>query len=109
VPRVPARWKVVVATAAATLVPAAAPASASTIAYQCGEAVCAIDPDAGGQPRQLTAKGRFAGLTRDGVTASWVEPSGTLVQAPVAGGAARPVPYDGQVVNQPSMSPDGTR
>jgi hypothetical protein len=71
--------------------------------------VCAVDPDAGGQPRQLTAKGRFAGLTRDGVTASWVEPSGTLVQAPVAGGAVRPVPFTGQVVNQPAISPDGTR
>ena len=97
------------ATAVAALAPAAATASASTIAYQCGEGVCAVDPDAGGQPRQLTADGRFAGLTRDGATASWVDPSGALVQAPVAGGATRPVPYSGQVVNQPSMSPDGQR
>jgi hypothetical protein len=88
---------------------AAAPAGASTLVYQCGAAVCAVDPDAGGEPRQLTADGRLAGLTADGVTVSWVEPTGSLVQAPVAGGAARTVPFTGQVVNQPSMSPDGTR
>jgi len=87
----------------------AAPAGASTIVYQCGSAVCAVDPDSGGKPRQLTAQGRMAGLTRDGRTASWVDPSGTLVQAPVAGGEPRTVPFTGEVANQPSMSPDGTR
>jgi hypothetical protein len=71
--------------------------------------VCAVDPDTGGAPRQLTAKGRMAGLTRDGKTASWVDPSGALVQAPVAGGEPRTVPFNGEVVNQPSMSPDGRR
>jgi hypothetical protein len=94
---------------AAALGAIAAPASASVIAYQCGSAVCAVDPDSGGKPRQLTADGRFAGLTRDGTTASWVDPSGTLVQAPVAGGEPRTIPYTGAVSNQPSMSPDGTR
>jgi hypothetical protein len=94
---------------AAALVLTTAPASASTLVYQCGQAVCAVDPDAGGEPRQLTADGRLAGVTADGATASWVDPSGSLVQAPVAGGAPQRVPYDGQVVNQPSMSPDGSR
>ena len=65
----------------------AAPASASTIVFQCGGAVCAVDPDTGEQPRQLAPDGRTAGITRDGVTASWVDPSGALVKAPVAGGA----------------------
>jgi hypothetical protein len=85
----------------------AAPASASTLVYQCGEAICATDPDTGAVPQQLTPSGRLAGLTRDGRTASWVTPSG-IVQAPVAGGAPQTV-FTGEVVVQPSMSPDGTR
>lgn len=87
---------------------APAAADASTIVYQCGEGVCAVDPDTGAAPRTLTAKGRMAGVTRDGKTASWVPPSGGFVQAPVAGGAARTV-FTGEVVAQPSMSPDGTQ
>jgi hypothetical protein len=87
----------------------AAPASASTIVFQCGPAVCAVDPDTGEQPRQLAPDGRTAGITRDGVTASWVDPSGALVKAPVAGGAPAPIGFTGAVVNQPLMSPDGTR
>lgn len=84
-------------------------ASASTIVYQCGEAVCALDPDVGGTPRQLAPAGRVAGITRDGGTAAWVDPSGALVKAPVAGGAPQPVPFTGEVVNQPLMSPDGSK
>jgi hypothetical protein len=86
-------------------VPAAA--GASTLVYQCGEAICAVDPDAGGAPRELSAEGRLAGLTRDGRTVSWVDETG-IVQAPVAGGAPRRV-FTGEVVAQPSMSPDGTK
>jgi hypothetical protein len=74
----------IVAALAATIALTTAAASASTIAYQCGDAVCAIDPDAGAAPKQLTANGRFAGLTRDGRTAAWVDPSGALAQAPLA-------------------------
>jgi hypothetical protein len=98
-----------IAFAASLTLLAATPASASTVVYQCGGAVCAVDPDAGGSPRQLAAQGRVAGITRDGITASWVDAAGKLVQAPVAGGDARPVPYDGEVVNQPLLSPDGTK
>lgn len=98
-----------IAVAVAALASSAAPASASTIVYQCGSAVCAVDPDTGAKPRELAANGRLAGITRDGETASWVDPSGKLVQAPVAGGAPRTIPFDGAVVNQPSMSADGTR
>jgi len=87
----------------------AVPASASTIVFQCGAAVCAVDPDTGEAPRQLAPEGRVAGVTRDGVTASWVDPSGALVKAPVAGGAPAPIGFTGSVVNQPLMSPDGTR
>ena len=87
----------------------AAPASASTIVFQCGPAVCAVDPDTGEQPRRLAPDGRVAGVTRDGVTASWVDPSGALVKAPVAGGAPAPIGFGGSVVNQPLMSPDGAR
>ncbi|MBE2315807.1 hypothetical protein DVA67_007455 [Solirubrobacter sp. CPCC 204708] len=85
------------------------PASASTVVFQCAEAVCAVDPDTGEKPRQLAPAGRVAGVTRDGVTASWVDPSGALVKAPVAGGAPAPIGFNGSVVNQPLMSPDGSR
>lgn len=85
----------------------AAPASASTLVYQCGEAICATDPDTGAAPRQLTPSGRLAGLTRDGRTVSWITSSG-IAQAPVAGGTPQTV-FTGEVVAQPSMSPDGTR
>lgn len=85
------------------------PASASTILFQCGGAVCVVDPDTGAAPRQLAPAGRVAGVTRDGVTASWVDPSGALVKAPVAGGAPIPIGFGGSVVNQPLMSPDGAR
>jgi hypothetical protein len=90
---------------AALAVPAAA--GASTLVYQCGEAICAVDPDAGGAPRQVSADGRLAGLTRDGRTVSWVDAVG-IVQAPITGGAPRRV-FTGEVVAQPSMSPDGSR
>jgi hypothetical protein len=93
------------ALAAALIVPATA--GASTLVYQCGEAICAVDPDAGGEPRRVTAEGRLAGLTRDGRTVSWVDAQG-IVQAPVAGGSPRRV-FTGEVVAQPSMSPDGSR
>lgn len=89
---------------------AAAPAGASTIAWQCGAAVCAIDPDVeGATPRHLTPDGRFAGITRDGMTVAWVDAAGTLVKAPAAGGAPTPLGYPGTVSNQPAMSPDGQR
>lgn len=91
------------------LVLAATPAGASTIVFQCGAAICAVDPDTGASPRQLAPAGRVAGITRDGVTASWVDPSGALVKAPAAGGAPAPIGFNGSVVNQPLMSPDGTR
>jgi hypothetical protein len=90
---------------AALAVPATA--GASTLAYQCGGAICAVDPDAGGSPRQVSADGRLAGLTRDGRTVSWVDATG-IVQAPASGGAPRRV-FTGEVVAQPSMSPDGSR
>src|SRR3954447_23817472 len=77
-------------------------AQASTIVYQCGQGVCAVDPDTGGDSRQLAAQGTVAGITRDGVTASWVDAGGALVQAPVAGGAPHAV-YSGALGNQPSM------
>ena len=99
------RWILALVVAIAFAAPAAA--GASTLVYQCGEAVCAVDPDAGGSPKRLTAKGRLAGLTRDGRTASWVTSEG-IVQAPVSGGAPRSV-FTGEVVAQPSMSPDGSR
>ncbi|WP_320669454.1 hypothetical protein [Patulibacter defluvii] len=88
------------------LVAGAVPASASTIAYQCGSSVCTIDPDGGSAKPKTVATGRLAGITRDGKTLSWVPESGGLVQAGADGKGARTV-FDKAVVNQPSMSPDG--
>jgi hypothetical protein len=90
---------------AAVIAPATA--GASTLAYQCGDSICVVDPDAGGAPRQLSGTGRLAGLTRDGRTVSWVDATG-IVQAPVAGGEPRRV-FTGEVATQPAMSPDGGR
>ena len=93
----------------ALLLLGAGPASASTIVYQCGGAVCAVDPDVGGSPRQLAAAGRVAGdhaRRRHRVVG---RSRGALVKAPVAGGAPRPIAFDGEVVNQPLMSPDGSK
>jgi hypothetical protein len=101
----PLRLVLLLALLGALIVPATA--GASTLVYQCGEAICAADPDTGGAPRQVSADGRLAGLTRDGRTVSWVDETG-IVQAPVAGGAPRRV-FTGEVVAQPSMSPDGSR
>ncbi|RKQ93411.1 hypothetical protein C8N24_3277 [Solirubrobacter pauli] len=95
--------------AACLLALGSTPAGASTIVFQCGAAVCAVDPDTGEAPRQLAPQGRVAGVTRDGTTASWVDSSGALVKAPVTGGAPAPIGFTGSVVNQPLMSPDGSR
>src|SRR6478735_1786279 len=101
--------RILIAAVSSACLVASAPADASTVVYQCGPAVCAVDPDTGASPRQLAPQGRVAGVTRDGVTASWVDRSGALVKAPVAGGAPAPIGFGGEVVNQPLMSPDGTR
>ena len=86
-----------------------AAASGSVLGYQCGPGVCVIDPDVpGAQPRQLAAQGRFAGLTADGRTASWVQDGVGLVTAPVAGGPTTTV-YTESVGNAPVISPDGTQ
>jgi hypothetical protein len=42
-------------------------------------------------PRQVTADGRLAGLTRDGTTVAWVDSSGNLVEAPLDGGTPQTV------------------
>ena len=87
----------------------AASSSASTIVYQCGPAVCAVDPDSTSGPRQLTADGRVAGVTRDGATAAWVASSPVrIVEAPVAGGAERAL-FTGEVYDDPRISPDGSK
>ena len=84
-----------------------AAASGSVLGYQCGAGVCLIDPDVpGAQPTVVVPDGRFAGVTADGRTVAWVQPSGELVTAPTAGGAPTTV-YTGSVGFQPVISPDG--
>lgn len=107
VPTVPGSLRSILLLVVLALLAVPAVAGASTVVYQCGEAICAVDPDTGGAPRELSAEGRLAGLTRDGRTVSWVDATG-IVQSPVAGGARRRV-FTGEVVSQPSMSPDGSR
>lgn len=86
-----------------------ASAPASTIAYQCGGAVCAVDPDTADPPRQLTADGRVAGVTRDGTRAAWVAPGPyRIVVAPLAGGAETAL-FTGEIYDYPRISPGGTK
>ena len=90
-----------------TRAPRVATATGSVLGYQCGEGVCLIDPDVpGAQPVVVVPNGRFAGVTADGRTVAWVQPSGDLVTAPTAGGAPTTV-YTGAVGFQPVISPDG--
>ena len=55
------RGRLLGAAVGALLLLGAGPASASTIVFQCGGAVCAVDPDVGGSPRQLAAAGPRGG------------------------------------------------
>jgi hypothetical protein len=90
-----------------TRIPRVATATGSVLGYQCGEGVCLVDPDVpGAQPVVVVPDGRFAGVTADGRTVAWVQPDGSLVTAPTAGGAPTTV-YTGAVGFQPVISPDG--
>lgn len=82
-------------------------ASGSVLGYQCGEGVCLVDPvTPRSAPTQVVADGRFAGVTVDGRTVSYVDANGDLVLAPTTGGAGTVV-YTESVGFQPSISPDG--
>jgi hypothetical protein len=86
----------------------AAPAGASTIEYQCGPNVCAVDPDVDGSAHQLVAGATATGITRDGATVAWTLPNPQgIVTAPVGGGATTPL-FTGAVYDYPRLSPDGT-
>ncbi|MEV4420296.1 hypothetical protein AB0L40_10020 [Patulibacter sp. NPDC049589] len=87
---------------------AAAPAGASTIEYQCGPNVCAVDPDVAGSAHQLVAGATATGITRDGATVAWTLPNPHgVVLSPVGGGATTPL-FTGPVYEYPRLSPDGT-
>jgi hypothetical protein len=109
-------WRAIIRSGAALLLATAGAlavvprlAAASTIVYQCGPAVCAVDPDTASVPRQLTPSGRVAGVTRDGATAAWVAASPQrIVVAPVAGGAESTL-FAGEVYDFPSISPSGSK
>lgn len=92
----------------ATLAVMAPPASASTIVYQCGGGVCAVDPDTDAAPRTLTGDGLVTGITEDGKTASWVTGS-SLVERPLSAGGRNLTLFDGEIYDFPRISPDGTR
>ena len=95
------------AASAAALAFGAGNAQASTLGYQCGEGICTIDPDSRDpEPDRVVSDGRFAGVTADGKSIAWVQPSGELVTAPTAGGPPTTV-YTEAVGIQPAISPDG--
>lgn len=107
--RIIGRCLVVLALGAVGVLAGASGAGASTIAYQCGAAVCAVDPDTAAAPRQLTPDGRVAGIMRDGARAAWVASSPQrIVLAPVAGGAESTL-FSGEVYDFPAISPSGTK
>ncbi|WP_026911130.1 TolB family protein [Patulibacter minatonensis] len=86
---------------------ATAPALASTIEYQCGPDVCAVDPDVAGSNHQLVAGATATGITRDGATVAWTLPNPQgIVLSPVGGGATTPL-FTGPVYSFPRLAPDG--
>lgn len=88
----------------------AAAAHASTIVFQCGSSVCAIDPDRPGTTlRTLKANATAAGISADGLTAAWmIGGPQRIEEAPLAGGAARTL-YAGEIYDYPRTSPSGTK
>lgn len=89
----------------------AAPA-ASTIVYQCGTSVCAVDPDhPATTQRTIKQNATAAGITADGTMAAYMTPGqnpGGIYLVPLAGGAAQVLTY-GEVYDLPRISPSGTK
>ncbi len=86
---------------------AADAATASTVVYQCGAQVCAIDPDVPGSNRVI-ATGKPAGVTRDGLTAGYVDTAANIREIPLkAGGETRLMAAAGESPDFASISGDG--
>lgn len=60
--------------------PARAVLAGSVVVYQCGTAVCAIDPDLPGSRRVIRANATPAGVTADGRTAGVVDRGGNVIR-----------------------------
>lgn len=87
--------------------PAQAALSGSTVVYQCGAQVCAIDPDVAGSNRVI-ATGKPAGVTRDGKTAGFVDSASNIREIPLAaGGQDRLMAAAGENPDFASISGDG--
>ena len=86
--------------------------AASTIVYQCGASVCAIDPDhPATTQRTIKQNATAAGITADGAMAAYMTPGqnpGGIYLVPLAGGAEQVLTY-GEVYDVPRISPSGTK
>jgi len=89
---------------------AAAPAIASTIVYQCGNDVCAIDPDhPATTQRTVKTNATAAGITADGSKAGVMldNPWGIFLVS-LSDGTTTPL-FVGEVYDLPRISPSGTK
>ena len=89
-----------------------APGAASTIVYQCGTSVCAIDPDTPGTTqRVIKPNATAAGITADGTRAAYMTPGqapGGIHLISLADGSEQVLTY-GEIYDVPRISPSGTK
>lgn len=98
----------------AVLAACASPAAfaASTIVYQCGSSVCAVDPD---HPtttqRTIKANATAAGITADGTMAAYMTPGqdpGGIYLVSLADGSEHML-TEGEIYDVPRISPSGAK
>lgn len=86
--------------------------AASTIVYQCGSSVCAIDPDhPATTQRTIKTNATVAGITADGTRAAYMTPGqapGGIYLVTLASGQEQVLIY-GEIYDVPRISPSGTK
>lgn len=89
--------------------PARATPDGSVVVYQCGTAVCTVDPDVPGSERTLAVNAVPAGVTRDGKTAGVMDRAGWSVRsiALAPGGVSRRMAEPSDPRDFPTLSDSG--
>lgn len=86
--------------------------AATTIVYQCGANVCAVDPDhAATTQRTIKQNATAAGITADGTMAAYMTPGqnpGGIYLVSLANGTEHVLTY-GEIYDVPRISPSGTK
>lgn len=96
----------------AAFVQAPAVVAASTIVYQCGNSVCAVDPDhPATTQRTIKQNATAAGITADGTMAAYMTPGqnpGGIYLVSLANGSEHVLTY-GEIYDVPRISPSGAK